>query len=143
MGEQGDPRSEESLRHEYTEVLLTVRHFAGARQAAFPIFIAIMAGVGLVAFGQGQFGRHAAELSRVAGFLVIAIFWLYEERQSEMLDYCIRKAISLERSLRYTLWTERPIGERHTPRPKLIWRVFFSLVTLLWLYGTFVVPLDN
>ena len=141
MSDQKKERSEESLRHEYTEVVQTIRHYSNLRFAAFSIFIAMMAGIGLVSFGKGQFGEHAAVIARIAGVLVIAIFWLYEERLTELYQYFMRAAAALERLLGYTQWTDRPIGKGHIPNRTVIMRLFYSALTLLWLYGVFAVPL--
>lgn len=143
MSEQNQSRSEESLRHEYTEVVQNIRHYSNLRFAAFSIFIAIVAGLGLVSFGKGQFGEHAAVIARIAGFLVIAIFGLYEERLTELFQHFMRTAIALERLLGYTQWTDRPIGKGHIPNRIVIMRLFYSTLALLWLYGMFTVPLGS
>lgn len=75
MGERNQPRSEESLRHEYTEVVQNIRHYSNLRFAVFSIFFAVLGGVGIVAFGKGQFDEHAAVVARIGGFPVIALFW--------------------------------------------------------------------
>ena len=51
MGEQNQQRSEESLRHEYTEVVQNVRHYRNLRFVISSLLFAVMAGVGIVAFG--------------------------------------------------------------------------------------------
>jgi hypothetical protein len=75
MSEQNQLRSEESLRHEYTEVGLNARHYSNLRFAVFTILFAVMGGVGFVAFGKGQFDAYTAQVARIAGFSVIGIFW--------------------------------------------------------------------
>jgi len=143
MSEQQQGRSEESLRHEYVEVLQNLRHYGNLRFAAFSIFIAMIAGVGLVAFGKGQFGQHAAGVVRIAGVLIILIFWLYEARLTELFQHFQRTAIALERLLGYTQWSSRPVGKGHLPNRVVIMHVFYSVLALLWLYGAFAVPLDQ
>lgn len=143
MSDEVRQRSEESLRHEYAEVLQNYRHHSNLRFGAFSIFIAIMAGVSLVAFGRGQFGQSASAIARIAGVLVILIFWLYEERLTTLVQYLIGKAVELERPLGYTLFAERPIGKGHLPNRAIIMRTFFSVLALLWLYAAFAVPLDS
>jgi hypothetical protein len=143
MSEQQQERSQESLRHEYTEVALNIRHYGNLRFAVFSVFIAMMAGVGIVAFGKGQFDEHAAEMARNAGFPVIAIFWVYEERISRFFDHYTRVAIELERSLGYTQYTTRPVMPRYLPETRVVVRIFFFFVTLLWLYAAFAVPLNR
>ena len=143
MGEQQQERTPESLRHEYTEVLQNIRHYANMRFAAFSVFVAITAGVGIVAFGKGQFGEHADVMARIAGVFVIAIFWLFEERLAEMFEHFVRMAIELERALGYKQWTARPVGAGHFPRPRVMWRMFYFLVTLLWVFAAFAVPLGS
>ena len=138
MSEQKQTRTEESLRHEYSEVAQYNRHLANLRFVVFSIFFAVMGGVGFVAFSTGQFHANAAMMARIAGILVIVLFWLYLERLSEGLEHYSRIRTELERSLGYTI---RPYGRGRFPTQKKIWRVFFFLVTLLWLYGAFAVPL--
>ena len=133
-------RSEESLRHEYTECTLYNRHHTNLRFVVFSIFFAVMGGVGFVAFSKGQFHPDAAVMGRVAGALVIALFWLYIERLSELVNYYTGLRAELERTLGYT---NRHAGRGIFPRMQTTWRAFFALVTLLWLYGAFTVPLER
>jgi len=140
MSEQRQERSEESLRHEYTEAAQTIRHFSNLRFAIFTIFFAVMAGVGIVAFGKDQFDSQAAMVARVAGFFVIAIFWVYEERVSRYFDHHSRVVVELERSLGYTQYSTKPVMPRYLPDTIVVVRFFFFLFTLLWLYAVFAVP---
>ena len=143
MGEQQQGRSEESLRHEYTEVVYNVRHYSNLRFAVFSIFFAVMAGVGIVAFGKGQFDAHAALMARFSGMLIIMIFWMYEERCSQFFDHYTKVAAELERSLGYTQYITRPRPMRFVLEAKMVNRVFFLLLALLWLYAVFAVPLGT
>jgi membrane associated rhomboid family serine protease len=143
MSDQAQQRSQDSLRHEYAEVLQSYRHHSNLRFAAFSIFIAMMAGISLVAFGRGQFGQHASAIARVAGVLVVVMFWLYEERLSSLVQYFIGAAVKLERALGYTLWAERPAGKGHLPKRAVIMRAFYFVLALLWIYAAFAVPLDR
>ena len=140
MGEQQRQRSEESLRHEYSEIAQYNRHHTNLRFVVFSIFFAVMGGVGFVAFSTGQFHANAAVMARIAGVLVIVLFWLYLERLTEMVDHYSRIRAQLERDLGYAI---RPYGQGRFPRQQTTWRVFYFLVTLLWLYGAFAVPLDR
>ena len=142
MGEQHEQRSREDMRHEYTEVVQNIRHNGNLRFAVFSIFFAVMVGVGIVAFGKGQFDEHAAAVARIAGFLVIAIFWMYEERLGDFFDHYVRMAVELERSLGYTQYTTRPAPRLYLPYTKSIFRLFFFLLTLLWVYAVVAVPLN-
>jgi hypothetical protein len=141
MSEQQQGRSEESLRHEYSEVTLYNRHHTNLRFVVFSIFFAVIGGVGFVAFGKGQFDANATLMARIAGILVIAIFWLYNERLSELVDYYSGLRADLERALGYSSRQAGRVG--HFPRMIVTWRVFYVLVTLLWLYGAFAVPLGT
>lgn len=138
MSEQQQERSQESLRHEYTEAVQTIRHYSNLRFAVFSIFFAVMGGVGFVAFGKGEFDPNAAEMARIAGVFVIVIFWLYEESLSEFFEHYIRVGLELEHALGYT---PRPVAGGHFPRTTITWRLFFSVLALLWLYAVFAVPL--
>ena len=141
MSENRQERSDKSLRHEYSEVTLYNRHHTNLRFVVFSIFFAVMGGVGFVAFSAGQFHANAAVMARVAGVLVIAIFWLYHERLSEFVDYYSGLRAELERALGYA---SRPVGKASRfPRMRVIWRMFYLLVTLLWVGGAFSVPLES
>jgi len=141
MSEQQPGRSEESLRYEYSEVGQMFRHVTNLRVFVFSIFFAVMGGVGFVAFGKEQFDAAAALMARIAGILVIAIFWLYNERLSEQVDHYSWLRADLESMLGFT--TKKPGRMGRFPRMIVIWRIFHSLVTALWLYGSFAVPLDR
>jgi hypothetical protein len=141
MSEQNQSRSEESLRHEYTEVVQNIRHYSNLRFAIFTIFIAVMGGVGFVAFGKGQFETHAALVARIAGVPVIALFWLYQERTGYRYNHAHSVAVNLERALNYTELTS--VSTQFPPGPSLISRLFFFLLTLAWSYAAFAVPLDH
>ena len=141
MSEQIQPRSEKSLRHEYTEVLQNIRHYSNLRFAIFTIVFAVMGGIGFVAFGKGQFDAHTALVARIAGILFVVLFWLYEERTSSRFNACQSVAVNLERALGYTHVSSMVASTRLIPGGGLISRLFFSLLTLAWLYAVFVVPL--
>ena len=141
MGEQNQQRSEESLRHEYTEVVQNVRHYSSLRLVIFSILFAVMAGVGIVAFGKGQFDQHAAIVARLAGILVIFIFWQLEERAFRFNDHCTKIAAELERLLGYRQYSTRPVSRSFLPRRYVVQRVFYLLLTMMWLYAAFAVPL--
>lgn len=141
MSKQQSGRSEESLRHEYSEVTQLYRHHISIRVMVFSIFFAVIGGVGFVAFGKEQFDATAAFMTRIAGILVIAIFWLYNERLTEQVDHYSWLRANLESALGYT--SKKPGRMGRFPRMAVIWRAFHVLVTTLWLYGSFAVPLDR
>ena len=141
MSEQQQGRSEESLRHEYTEVVQNVRHYRNLRFVIVSLLFAVMAGVGIVAFSKGQFDRHAAIVARVAGILVIFIFWQLEEGAFRFYDHCTKIAAELERLLGYRQYSSRPVSRSFLPRRYVVQRVFYLLLTLLWLYAAVSVPL--
>jgi hypothetical protein len=144
MGEQQQERSQESLRHEYSEVVQNVRHYGNLRFAILSIFFAVMAGVGFVAFGEGQFDAHAAKTARIAGFFVAGVFWLWEERVSMFYAHYTKVAVDLERHLGYTQYTTRPPPPRYLLEGNIaIPRLFFLVLMLFWVYAVFAVPLDR
>ena len=79
-------------------------------------------GVGFVAFSKGQFHANAAIMARIAGILVIALFWIYIERLSEMVNHYSGLRADLERALGYT---QRLPGKGIFPRMQTTWRAFF------------------
>lgn len=143
MGEQNRKRSEESLRHEYTEVVQSIRHYSNLRFAIFTIFFAVMGGVGFVAFGQEQFDTHAALVARIAGFAVVAVFWMYQELTARMFQHCRQVAVNLEHELNYTQFSTQPTFTGFIPAAIVLNRITFFLLTSLWLYAVIAVPLDS
>jgi len=139
MSEEQGARSVTSLQHEYTECGLYSRHVTNLRFVVFSIFFAVMGGVGFVAFSKGQFHANAAVMGRIAGILVIALFWLYIERLSELVNYYSGLRADLEQKLGYAA---RAQGRGVFPRNQTIWRAFFALIALLWIYGAFTVSLE-
>jgi membrane associated rhomboid family serine protease len=144
MSEQHKQRSEESLRHEYNEVALNARHYSTLRFAVYTILFVVMGGVGFVAFGKGQFDAHTAQVARIAGFPIIGIFWWYEERVRQLLDHSSSVAMELERALGYTQYTTRPDHPwPYLRKAKVVGRLLYCSLTLLWLYAVFAVPLGS
>ena len=144
MSEQQQGRIEESLRHEYTEVVQNIRHYSNLRFAILTIFFAVMAGVGFVAFGKGQFDAHAAKIARVAGFFVTAVFWLWLERVAQHFAHYIKVAAELERHLGYTQFSTRPPAQHFYLEGNIgIPRLFFVPLVVLWVYAAFTVPLGS
>lgn len=140
MGEQNQQRSEESLRHEYTEAVETYRHYSNLRFAIYTIFFAVIGGAGFVAFGKGQFDAHAAMIARFGGFAVIALFWWYGDRVDQLFAHYRSEAVELKRSLGYKAFTSWPTRSRYLPNFRNVGRIFFILFALLWLYAVFAVP---
>lgn len=103
----------------------------------------MIGGVGLVAFGKGQFDVQAAMVARIAGFVVIAIFWMYIERLGQLYGHFTSMAVELERSLGYTQWTTRPASKLPVLLTGVMFRLFFCLLTVLWVYAVFAVPLGS
>lgn len=141
MGEQDAQRSREDVWREWSEAVQTIRHYANLRFALFSIFFAVIGGVGIVAFGKGQFDVQAALVARIAGFVVIAIFWNYVERLSRLFEYFVKMAVEAERSLGCMQWTRRPSGPLVSGQT--MFRVFFLLLTVLWVLAVFTVPLGG
>jgi len=140
MSEGRQLQSEESLRHEYSEVIHVICHYSNLRFAIFTILFAAVGGLGFVAFGRDQFDAHTAILARIAGLPVIALFWWYEGRTAEAFEISFHRAIELEHLLSYAQFTRRPDHLPYLPGHRTVGRIFFVLFTLLWVYGVFVVP---
>lgn len=143
MSEQNPQRSREDLRHEYTEVVQTIRNYSNLRFAVFSIFFAVLGGVGYVAFGKGQFDAQAAIMARIGGVPVIAFFWWYAERIEQLFAHYMKVAIELERLLGYTQFASRPPRPPYLPEVRIVGRIFFFLLMLLWAYSVFSVPLGS
>jgi hypothetical protein len=142
MSEQDKQRSEESLRHEYTEVAQNIRHCSNLRFAIFTIFFAVMGGIGLGVFGKGVSDQHFAVIARISGFGVIALLWFYIIARAENLfGHYVTEAIELERLLGYKQFTRRPSRTPYLPNFRVVGQMFFLLLMLLWAYAVFAVPL--
>ena len=135
MSEDRPERSTESIRHEYDQTLQNLRHYSNLRFAVFSIFIAVIGGVGFVAFGKGQFDDGAVKAARAAGFLVVAVFWLYEERTGLWLDHFRMVAVELDRMLGYSQMDTRSDPIRYLPGATALTRAFFLVILLLWAYA--------
>ena len=141
MADPTEERSAESLRHEYTDITLNIRHYSNLRFAIFSIFFAVSGGLGFVAFGRDQFDPQTALVARLSGLLVIVIFWMYEERCSQFFDYYVKSAAELESSLHYRQYLKKPPPARFVLEAKQVFRVFFFVMALLWLYASVAVAL--
>ncbi len=140
MSEQQPERTPESLRHEYTETVQSIRHYSNLRFAIYTIFFAVLGGIGLVAFGKGQFEAQAAKMARISAFPVIALFWWYQERVNQFFVVTVGLAIELEKALGYKLHTSRPGPQRFRHATGIVGRAFFLVLALIWTYAVYTVP---
>jgi hypothetical protein len=141
MPDENNERSAESLRHEYSDTVQSIRHYSNLRFAIFTIFFAVIGGVGFVAFGKGQFHSHASLVARLGGIAVILVFWLYEERAGQLFQHHRQVAVNLERLLGYTQFITWPLGKNFLPEASVVNRLLFITIALLWIYAAFAVPL--
>jgi len=135
MNEQ--KHSTEDLKHEYADVTENIRHYSIMRCVIFSVFSAVMGGIAFFAFSDGGIARPAAILAKIGGLLVIFVFWVYEERASQMFSHFSKVAMELESKLGYRQISTRPPGKFPILEAKYTTRIFFILWTAFWIYALF------
>lgn len=132
MSEQ--ERSIESLKHEYADVTENIRHYSNLRFVIFSVFFAVMGGITLLAFSDSGVTPLATRFAKVGGLLVTLIFWVYEERASQMFSHFSKVGIELESKLGYRQISTRPPGKFPVLEAKYVTRIFFVLWIAFWIY---------
>lgn len=140
MNESNLTRSVDSLRHEYDQVAQSLRHYSNLRFVMFAISFVVIGVVAHVAFSKGGFDEGAMKVARAGGFLLVAMFWLYQERMSLWWDRYRRIAIELERQLGYSPSTTEHESLGFLPSITLLSRVFYFLIFVFWAYAFGLTP---
>lgn len=140
MSESKQERPIENVRHEYDQVVENLRHFSNLRFVMFAIFFVVIGGVAYIAFGKGQFEEGAVKVARSGGFLIVTVFWLYEERMSLWWGHYRKVAVELEQVLGYHLSSTESETLHFLPSVTLLTRVFFFLIFLFWAYAIGMTP---
>lgn len=135
MSEQ--ERSIESLKHEYADVTENIRHYSNLRFVIFSVFFAVMGGIVLFAFSSSGITPLAARFAKIGGLLITLIFWIYEERASQMFSHFRGVGIELESKLDYRQISTMPPGKFPILEAKYTTRIFFILWTAFWIYIVF------
>lgn len=140
MSASQQERPIESVRHEYEQVAQNLRHYSNLRFVMFAIFFIVIFAVACVAFGKQWFDESAVKVARSGGFLVVTVFWLYEERMGLWWDHYRKVAVELEGLLGYHLSSTRSEPLHFLPSVTLLTRVFFFLTFLFWAYAIGMSP---
>lgn len=100
---QGEPKDE------YLDASENVRHWSNLRFAQLTVFIAITAGLTAALFQPGLFLPLTMRfVTRIAGLLVVAVFWITEERTMMYWRNFVRRAADLEKELGFQQYSVRP-----------------------------------
>jgi hypothetical protein len=140
MSESNQARTVDSLRHEYEQVAQSLRHYSNLRFVMFAISFAVIGVVAHVAFSKGGFDEGAMKVARAGGFLLVAMFWLYQERMSLWWNHYRRAAMDLERQLGYNPSTTEAAPLGFLPSVTLLTRVFYFLIFVFWAYAFGLTP---
>ncbi len=131
------------VRAEYVEANSYHRHYSNLRFAILPIYFAVVGALGAVATGVAVTHTKVfvtpgktLDLPRCAAVgaaLVTILFFTFERRCEQLLDYFETRQINLESVLGYKTVTERPKGRT------LIWQstqLFYIVSLLAWIFIT-------
>lgn len=140
MNESPEQRPIDSLRHEYDQVTLGLRHYSNLRFVMFSISVVVIGVVAHVAYSKGLFEEGAVRVARAGGFFIVAIFWLYLERMSLWWNHYRVAAMDLERKLGYNHSSIQAESLGFLPSVSLLTRVFYFLMFVFWAYAFGLAP---
>lgn len=123
--------SPEHLRYEYLDVVENIRHYSNMRFVIFSVFFAVMGAVLVVVFS-GQTSSNVSLYAKVGGLLLTIVFWIYEERASEMFHHYRKVGIELESKLGYKQISSTPAARFPVLEAKYTTRLFFFLWSVFW-----------
>jgi hypothetical protein len=123
---KGDPKDE------YLDVSENIRHWANIRQQQWTVFIAIIAALIALLFQPSATLTSLARFAmKVAGMLIVIIFWVMDERVMKYWDSCRHRACVLEKELEFQQYLTTP--SRGIITSKNAVRLLYFLVLVFWL----------
>jgi hypothetical protein len=123
---------EDKVKSEYLDVSSNIRQHSTMRFAQLTLFIAITAALLNVYFGRSIPLPTGANLAlKIAGLLVVVIFWVMEERVGDFFHHYRRRAVELEKQLGYSQYSETP--KRRIVTATNAVRLLFLLIGIFWL----------
>jgi hypothetical protein len=131
------PRGDESRRHEYSEVLLTFRHYSALRFVVLTVFLAIVGVLASVVSGVTAVKPPALHLwAKIAGLLVSLAFFMLEFLIERYINYVADRAKALDEELGYWHFRGRPASKmfktRHATWPMFGFIILFWVSSLLF-----------
>ena len=116
---------------EYAEVCLTIRHYSGLRFATRTLFLAISVGLAVVGFGIVPHQSFLGEIgAKVLGFFMTGFFWVAERNMARYMAHLHARALQLEETLGYRLWSGIPRLEEWSA---FVTAVVYACLALFWL----------
>ncbi len=123
---KGDPKDE------YLDVSENIRHWENMRFAQLTVFIATMACLaGAIFQAIGSLTDMARIFLKVAGVLIVIIFWAMDERVVQYWKSYRRRATALEKELDFQQHSTAPPRRFITSRNAV--RLFFMLLLVFWI----------
>jgi hypothetical protein len=124
-------------KEEYLDTSENVRHWSNLRFAQLTVFIAITAGLTATLFqAQTSLSSSIKIIIKIAGLLIVAVFWITEERTMMYWRHFIRRAAALEQELGFQQYSMRPregiISSANAVRVLFVMLFIFWLSTLIW-----------
>jgi hypothetical protein len=117
---------------EYAHASENIRHYQTTRFSLLTVFIAITAGLLTVLSSTSSTSpAYQTLLLKVAGLVTTLLFWLLQERTMLYWYHFVRRAVELESTLGYHLYSARPGAGLLTSNNAL--RIFFLIIALFWL----------
>jgi hypothetical protein len=129
---KGDPKEE------YLDASENVRHWSNLRFAQLTVFIAVTAGLTATLFqAQTPLSPSIRLVTKLAGLLIVAVFWITEERTMMYWRNFVRRAAVLEQELGFQQYSMRPkegtVSSANAVRVLFLLLVIFWISTLIWM----------
>ena len=125
----------EIIHKEYEIISENLRHYRNMRFANLTVFLGLIFGLSVIAFGlQGKpTPEHWLQmLAKASGFVISFIFWMFEYRINIGIDHFQERAVKLEKILGYKLWSTFPRA-RFIHADKAI-SLLFIAIGLFWVF---------
>ncbi len=126
----------EDAKDEYLDTSNNQRHWGSMRFHALTVFFAAMGGLLLVFQTNSALSIPMSITLRSVGFLIVALFWLMDERIFKYWKACFDRCIELEKHLNFRQYTNAP--SRGLVNSRLATRLLFILFLIFWFINLLV-----
>jgi hypothetical protein len=124
---------------EYIEICLTIRHYRSLRFAMRTLFLAISIGLAVVGLGIIPDQTSLAKtVAKTLGVFVTGFFWVAERNSARYMAHLEERAIDLEKTLGYRLWSGMPGSKWRFLGGAFITALVYAGLVLFW-FGTLIV----
>ena len=140
MTEKNTEKDIEGYRHEYSEILKSLRHYSNLRFAILTVFFGVFAGLIMMSFKTDLFpkAKSLIILGKLAGLMTAIIFYMFAERTITFANLLEQRAEQLERKLGYHAITFKPKATFKFIKISFAIRLLFMIIAVFWLYSSFI-----